>query len=109
VATRDVWEAREAIADLDRQLQGATGVIRARIQQAQARLARAEARESQLRAELERLEYTLHATGYTVDNISGQRVYNQPEARPTFIVRTRRDDLRARVKELRRLLSERPG
>jgi hypothetical protein len=109
VATREVYEARQALAATEGELRRVTGVLQTRREQAKIRLDRALEAERRLRDEYDRLVYTLRA-GFGVQLGQQSLMAPEPEAggRVTFIQKTSAAELRRRASELRRKLAEAP-
>ncbi len=110
VSTKEVYLARQEVIGIEHSWQQATGVYRTRKEQAKHRLDRAMEAERKLREEYDRLVYTLSA-GFGVR--LGQRYLGEEAARPaggrvTFIQETNETELRTRIRDLRRKLSEAP-
>ncbi len=105
MSTREVALARAEMAAIEGQYRQATGVYRTRIEHAKARLARAIDAQNRMQQELERLIYTLEA-GFGI-RLGQQYLGESPttEPRVTFIQKTKPEELRARIRELRGLLT----
>lgn len=103
VATREVYDARVDLQNINREFEKATGIFQTRRDHAQARLDRALELQRRLKEERDRLEYTLRSAFQST--LGG----SNPGGRVTFIQDTSAKDLRRRIREIDAKLNEAPG
>jgi D-Tyr-tRNAtyr deacylase len=108
VSTREVYQARLEVAQVEEQFRAQIGIYKERRERTRVRLERALTKQRALQAEYDRLVYTLKAA-YGV-TIGQQSLVEEPREGPrtTFIVKTSPRQLRERLRELRKMLTEAP-